>query len=163
MAMAAKKLPRGKPFQKGADPRRKVGLDAGRVSLTYTARRFLAMSPSELADEVDAVKTHLSKLGKGSSTMAEIIMASFLYQLANDPQPGNMRELWRRIDGEVPQTVFDVDPATLTDEQLDRLRNGESIEAVMDDARRARVGISATQQSETETEDVARNRAPKSA
>lgn len=148
------KQPRGKPFTKGDDPRRKIAPAANTVSLTRIARRFLDMTPSEIASEIGSLREKYTRMGKGKSTMAEIVVASFLWNLANDPQPGNMRELWRRIDGEVSQTVFDVDPSTLTDEQLERIRNGESIESVLADARRSRTGIPAQTDNETEGANV---------
>lgn len=153
----ADKAPQNTPnkgrFVKG-DPRiNKGGRPKNEVSLTAIARRYLSMTPAAIAEELDALRARYAKIGKGSATLGEYIMGAFLYALANDPQPGNMRELWRRIDGEVSQTVFDVDPATLTDEELERIRNGESIESVLADARRARTRVQAANNAEATDDD----------
>lgn len=96
---------RGRPFVAGDERINKGGRPKNEVSLTAIARRYLAMTPRAIGEEVATLKSRYAKLGKGGSTMGELIVGSFLYALVNDPQPGNMRELWRRIDGEVAQVM----------------------------------------------------------
>jgi hypothetical protein len=133
--------PRGKPFAKGEDPRRKIAPNENVVSLTRIAKRFLDMTPHAISTEIEILRKRYATLGRGESSMAEIIVASFLYAVANDPQPGNMRELWRRIDGEVVQPTFDIDVTKLSNEDLERLRNGESIKTILANAGRCGTGI----------------------
>lgn len=126
----------GKPFQKGDDPRRgKGGRPKNAVSLTAIAREYLELEPQAIAKQLKALSSRYKQLGSGA-TMAQYIMGAFLLALANDPQPGNMRELWRRIDGEVVSINLDV--ASLSDEQLERLANGEDVYSVLADSRSGR-------------------------
>lgn len=128
----------GKPFEKGNDPRRgKGGRPKNAVSLTAIARDYLALEPSAIAEQLKALASRYRQLGKGA-TMAQYIMGSFLLALANDPQPGNMRELWRRIDGEVVSLNLDIE--SLTDDQLERLANGEDVYSVLADPRSSGTG-----------------------
>lgn len=123
------KRARGKPFEKGEDPRRgKGGRPKNAVSLTAIAREYLDLEPQAIAQQLKALSSRYKQLGSGA-TMAQYIMGSFLLALANDPQPGNMRELWRRIDGEVAS--INVDVSQLSDEQLQRLADGEDIYSVL--------------------------------
>jgi hypothetical protein len=98
------------------------------VSLTAIARDYLALEPKAIGQQLTRLASRYNQLGQGA-TMAQYIMGSFLLALANDPQPGNMRELWRRIDGEVASLNIDV--STLTDYQLERLANGEDVYSVL--------------------------------
>jgi hypothetical protein len=120
----------GKPFTKGDTRINAGGRPKNEMSLTAIARRYLAMSPAAIGNEIKALSARYKALGVGDgATMAEYIMGSFLYAVANDPQPGNMRELWRRVDGEV--AALNIDVATLTDDQLERLANGEDVYSVL--------------------------------
>ena len=122
---------KGNPsWKKGGSSPNPGGRPNNAISLTAIAKRFLAMTPTSIADEIGQQAAKLKAL-KSQSTMAEIVMASFLYALAVDPQPGNMRELWRRIDGEVVAPSIDVDLTKLSTEQLERLANGEDVLAVL--------------------------------
>lgn len=133
------KKPRGKPFQKG-DPRINAGgRPKNEMSLTAIARRYLNMTPAAIANEIKALSARYKSLGVGdAATMAEYIMGSFLYAVANDPQPGNMRELWRRVDGEV--ATLNIDVAQLSDDQLGRLANGEDVYSVLANPGVSRIG-----------------------
>ena len=121
--------PRGKPFTGPDDPRRgKGGRQKSSISLTAIAREYLALEPDAIGKQLKTLAARYKLLGSGA-TMAQYIMGSFLLALANDPQPGNMRELWRRIDGELPN--LDIDLASLSDDQLQRLADGEDVYSVL--------------------------------
>jgi hypothetical protein len=141
------KRARGKPFTKN-DPRRgHGGRKKNDVSLTAIARRYLGMTPAAIGSELKALQSRYKALGVGdAATMADYIMGSFILALANDPQPGNMRELWRRVDGEIAS--LNVDVATLSDDQLERLANGEDVYSVL--AHRGDGGTRAAATSECE-------------
>ena len=145
--------PRGKPFTGADDPRRgKGGRKQNAISLTAISRDFLAMTPKAIGQQCVALASRYNELGSGDGvTMAQYIMASFLLALANDPQPGNMRELWRRVDGEVVSINLDV--AALSDEQLERLANGEDVYSVLADSRGGRVGTTQADASENDKGD----------
>ena len=140
---AQAKKPRGKPFVKGADPRRKIAPNTDAVQLTRILRRVITMTGAEAANMAASLAPQLRKFGD-SVTLGELIVLSAVASTINDPQPGLLREIWRRIDGEVTQTFLDVDPAALTDEQLERIRDGESIESVVTNPRGAGIGISSS-------------------
>lgn len=143
------KKKRGKPFEGGSDPRRNNGgRPKNAVSLTAIARDFLALEPQAIALQLKALSARYKQLGSGA-TMAQYIMGAFLLALANDPQPGNMRELWRRVDGEVVSINLDV--ASLSDDQLERLANGEDVYSVLADSRGGRTGK--TQSAEDQADD----------
>jgi hypothetical protein len=80
------------------------GRPKNEISLTAIAKRFLEMKPNVIANEIDFLKSKYQAIGKGNATMGELVIASMLLELVNNPQPGNLRELWKRIDGEVDQT-----------------------------------------------------------
>lgn len=138
---APAKKPRGKPFVKGTDPRRRIAPNTDAVQMTRILRRVLAMTGAEAANMAASLAPQLRKFGDGV-TLGELVVLSAVASTINDPQPGLLREIWRRMDGEVTQTFIDVDPAALTDEQLERIRDGESIESVVTNPRGAGAGVS---------------------
>jgi hypothetical protein len=140
---AAKKRPQTWAKGKSGNP---GGRKKNAVSLTAIARDYLALEPKAIGSQLKTLASRYNQLG-GGATMAQYIMGSFLLALANDPQPGNMRELWRRIDGEV--VTINLDVATLTDDQLVRLANGEDVYSVL--ANPSGGGVGTTQEDSAES------------
>jgi len=121
------KAPPGNPrWKKGGASPNPGGRPRNDVSLTAIAKNFIAMTSDEIANEIAGLRARYRKLGSGPATMGELIMAAFLWSLANDPQPGNMRELWRRIDGEVKDELS----MTLKHEKIESYDYGDAIAAI---------------------------------
>lgn len=103
---------RGKPFQKGADPRRKKmgaaanpnGRPPNEASITYWLRQFAGMSPVQVADYCEVFAKELRK-HPGDLPMAGVIAARILMQQIDEPQPGVLGHLLDRTDGTVKQQV----------------------------------------------------------
>lgn len=103
---------RGKPFQKGADPRRKKmgaaanpnGRPPNESSVTYWMRQFAGMSPIQVAEYCEVFAKELRKR-PGELPIAGVIAARILMQQMDEPQPGVLGHLLDRTDGPVKQQV----------------------------------------------------------
>ena len=94
------------------------------------------------ANRAGFLAKQLAKLPAGVS-LKELVVLRVFTALIDDPQPGLLNAFMERVEGKVAQAVLDIDPSVLTDEQLERLKNGESIESVVTNTRGGRIGIPA--------------------
>jgi len=100
-----KKKTVGKPFAKGADPRRNAGGRPGNaVSLTHWLREWGGMTP-EQAGEMCAVYARELRQVKGDVPLAALAALRVWLAVINEPSPGLFAQLLDRIDGPVPTRI----------------------------------------------------------
>jgi len=98
---SAKQKPRGKPFQKGGDPRINLaGAPKRGDSWAETIKAIGEMDGPSIAALWDTQHKEFVKLPSGI-TMKQLVVMTVYASLLREPSPGNWRELMERADGKV--------------------------------------------------------------
>jgi len=109
-AQNSRKTPRGKPFQKGGDPRINAGgRPKNEQSITYWLHEFGNLTPAQLAEQCAQYAAELKKVKGDMPMFAHIAIRALMGQI-NEPSPGLFALILERTEGKVAQPIAG-DPA----------------------------------------------------